>query len=161
MSKMYVNELLPKDAARVAIPGHVIQVVQGTEQSDVYTVTTNTFTDTLISTSITPVSSNSKVLIIASWTGNSRNQSGGEAYGEVQVTRNNSAIYNPSSLYPFNPYIGVSGASEVDWWGNLSFTYIDSPSSTSSLTYKLQIRKVVGNYYRVMGGHILLMEIAQ
>ena len=66
MSKIYVDEIAGiASADTVAIPGHVIQVVQNAYTSTT-SVTSTTYTDTGVTASITPKSSSSVVYIFSS-----------------------------------------------------------------------------------------------
>ena len=115
--------------------GAVLQVVQATTTTQV-TVNTNTYTDIGLSATITPISTSNKILVITNVqcyaAGN------GNGYG-LQVLRGASIIWNPSPHDGTGPFYNFSG-SGGGTWGNSAMMYLDSPSSTSSLTYKIQGR---------------------
>ena len=69
MSKIYVDEIAGiADADTVAIPGHVIQVVQAWK-SDSFTTTSTSYVDIPdLSVTITPSSASSKILLTWSFT---------------------------------------------------------------------------------------------
>jgi hypothetical protein len=117
--------------------GKVLQVVQATTSTRV-DVASTTYTDTGLSVSITPSASTSKVLIIATqnmWTyrGNT------EAAGRIKLVRNSTDIWNQSStLQSLSTFVNSSTNTETSTF--LPVTYLDSPATTSSTTYKIQGR---------------------
>lgn len=117
--------------------GKLLQVVQ-TVKTDQFTSTAYAFTDvTGMSVSITPASTSNKILI------NFELQVGGSA--------NNYASFR---LLRDSTHIGVSTVTDTNWrvgtLGSLShensyqlentgLTFLDSPNTTSAITYKLQV----------------------
>ena len=142
--------------------GHVIQVVQG-----VYTangsITSSTLTDTGISQSITPKNSSSKVLVLINALLGLSGTNGGEVY--TQIVRDST----PIRLYERALVLYVASGGGNHTGGSYSYCFLDSPSTTSATTYKLQGRTNSGtlrinDYYS--GNNqgactITLMEIAQ
>jgi len=122
--------------AKIGYAGAILQVVQ-TVKTDVFsTSTTNSYVDiTGLSASITPNSASSKVIIICH-------------LGAVQ-TANNSGIRlvrDSTSIFVGDASGSRTQASIADLYnaGELNglphtITYVDSPSTTSSVTYKTQI----------------------
>lgn len=117
--------------------GSVLNVAS-TTKTDTQVFNTTTFTDiTGLSVSITPSATSSKILVTANVTCNAQN---GTTQGFMRLVRGSTVIgvgdassnrIQATSPLPFvNQYSAVSS----------SFTFLDSPSSTSSLTYKLQVR---------------------
>jgi hypothetical protein len=120
--------------------GKVLQVVQVT-YGTATTVSTNTFSDTGLSATITPSANTSKILVLVSQPiQTSRDNIA--AGGGVRLLRGSTFIFGdeaasaPTSIY--NRTI-ASGTTTTDLyvWQNLS--YLDSPSTTSATTYKTQI----------------------
>ncbi len=107
--------------------GSVIQVVYANRDSnEVYTGSSTAIT-TNFSASITPLSTSSKILIIGSLC--TRADGGDTNFGGYDLYRNGSSVSNNIAT----------------WSGNnenyqLSATYLDSPASTSSVTYTWYIR---------------------
>jgi len=149
--------------ATPAAGGKVLQVVQATTSTPV-TVASTTYTDSGITASITPSSTNSKILVIV-------NQ-------EFLITRNNgSALANARLLRGSTSIYGDSAAKEgfsvqagnatyMNTWTRYPITYLDSPSSTSSVTYKTQVAvdstassQVVVAQANNTDSSIILMEI--
>ena len=156
MSKIYVDEIAGiASADTVAIPGHVIQVVQGTYQSK----TTNGSTTpaaTGLSATITPSSTNSKILVTVHGS-QELVQSG--TTNVYPLYRNGSSINGTFMIYS-NPT--ADGAA-------MSASYLDSPSTTSATTYALYFYTENGAYTASFGSQtgvgyylnsITLMEIA-
>lgn len=114
--------------------GTVLQMtstISGTQT----TVSSTTYTDISISGSITPKSSTSKIYVLC--TVNSYQSSGSQG-GGIRLVRNGTAIYDPSNGDGSGPYAFYAGNSTLAMPFMLQF--LDSPASTSSLTYSLQAR---------------------
>jgi hypothetical protein len=154
MSKMYVNELLPKDAATITAPnlqlpaGSVIQVVQAFK-TDVSTISSTTYASIPgLSVNITPKFITSKFLISMSVAFSARTtlDSLYAAFG-----RNNAVITSSIGDAASNrPRATVSifpgDASGVDnFQGQGAQTYLDSPSTLSQITYSVMMRTANGN----------------
>lgn len=104
--------------------GSVLQVVQGQLTTQASTTSTS-FVDTGLSASITPSSASSKILVMY----NAGTGSGSTAGGAVnRILRGATEILLQGVAY--------SGAGSV--YGTASATYLDSPATTSSVTYKIQ-----------------------
>ena len=103
------------------------------------TITSTTFTDTNLTATITPSSTSSKILIfICQAVYIYRNSP--QIAGGVRLVRNGTMINQGHSdgTGGLNPYLegtGVSAQYYSHWW---NMHHIDSPSSTSALTYKTQ-----------------------
>jgi len=118
-------------ASAGATAGQVIQVVS-TTKTDTFGSTSDSFTDvTGLSVSITPSSSSNKILIISNFY---TSVSGTSRVVLYNLVRNSTNILQPSS----------SGQSAGNFTGasndlqSISMNFLDSPSSTSSVTYKIQ-----------------------
>jgi hypothetical protein len=108
--------------------GSVLQVVNATYST--YTSTTGTtYVDTGLSASITPSSSSNKILVIVHQAecGNTNSNIG----IRLQVLRNSTSI-----IIPATP--GLYGMVYAN--ATISTAYLDSPATTSSVTYKTQFR---------------------
>ena len=110
--------------------GSVLQVITGTLATAVG-FTGNTFTDLGLSASITPSSSSNKILIIVTlmnvWKTNAN------TYYGAQLQRNGTVIQTiQSALY-------TNSTNERQDAAN-TFSIYDSPATTSSITYKIQMR---------------------
>lgn len=109
--------------------GKVLQVVQGTSTTQASSTTTS-FVDTGLSVSITPSATTSKILIMQ-FTPNLR-KAGSDTYIAMRIARGGTGIHVISGLVT-----GTGSTSEVNT--SISSMYLDSPASTSSLTYTTQL----------------------
>ena len=108
--------------------GRVLQVVQGTLTSGVSTTTLSTFVTTGLSASITPSSATSKILATISGTGFTN----GSAVQGVFTLYRGATNLSPT-IYGFTTVYASSGATQ----GGVTFSYLDSPATTSSTSYTL------------------------
>jgi len=146
-----------------ALPaGSVLQVVQGSELSSETSITSGSYTDTGISVSMTPSSTSSKVLLFVTFHINNRRSSGsGTMNARVQIADgSNNNVYEPSFQAELIYYFASPASGDLDFWRTNTITYLDSPSTDSSITYKLRAGADGGDYVRFRGGHITAMEIA-
>jgi hypothetical protein len=119
--------------ASAAGGGKVLQVVFASTNTQVVVATT-TPTDTGLTASITPSATTSKILVIYNQNLFAERNTTGVA-GAVRLLRGASVIQDLN--YPLS--INLAGVSNVAIGGYYGATYLDSPSSTSSLTYKTQV----------------------
>ena len=111
--------------------GSIIQVVNFRTSSEVSTTGT-TFIDAGVSATITPSSTSSKILVLYTL-----HQFIGSTNGESRVK-----LLRGSTDLLETGYMVFSGASSVMAQG--THHYLDSPSTTSSTTYKVQFNSVDG-----------------
>jgi len=136
--------------------GKVLQVVQGITTTLVES-TSNTLVDTTLSASITPLSSSSKILIQVSHPNSDKRN--GNGYMQMNLVRDSTVIYTPTPQHFFTN-------SSVTLSAGIAFSYLDSPSSSSSVTYKTMFRNGNGSDGRIRvqnngnASTIILMEIA-
>jgi len=133
--------------------GKVLQVVQSTVSGTITTTSTSDVSSGLTQ-SITPSSASNKILLMVS---------GGKAYassGNVIIV---TAYRNGSSLGDAARSCPIEGASNG---ANHSLMYLDSPSSTSAVTYTIYYRSYNGGTAYFKDGNtygtvtLTLMEIA-
>lgn len=110
--------------------GKILQVVQATYSTQV-NVSTNTPTDTGLSVTITPSATSSRIFIIANHAGLGKDT--GNTSGFIDLVRSGTKLFTMGSL------IGNNAGSGTNIPGNATISYVDSPSSTSALTYKTQL----------------------
>jgi hypothetical protein len=110
--------------------GKILQVVQGTTSTSVSS-TSNTYADTTLTASITPSSATSKVLVMVSQNGFLKTTSA-DTHAGLILLRGATTIFNIS---------GVAFANAASFnGGSLASSYLDSPATTSSTTYKTQFK---------------------
>ena len=122
--------------------GSVIQVVQ-MYSTTAFSTTSTSFVDvTGYAASITPTSSSSKILVmIDSFTSNNA----AYQYTWIQVVRNSTVVIDPLVTMMFT---GIYGSTGIPTNG----AKLDSPNTTSPVTYKVQIRAEAGTSRIGAGG---------
>lgn len=116
-----------------ALPtGSVLQVVQSS-YSTFTSSSSSTYADTGLSASITPSSSSNKILVFASMVGVGK-YNGNTKVG-LMLVRNSTNIENFSTETASS---GWNSTTQVDV-GTTSCVILDSPATTSSTTYKVQL----------------------
>ena len=120
--------------------GKVLQVVAATYSTQTQN-NTNVLADTGLSATITPSSTSSKILVVVSQIGCSKNENNVDNAIVLKLLRGSTQL---SGLTEFGGYTGTA----VRLLGlSYSMTYLDSPNTTSATTYKTQFR----NYANATG----------
>ena len=132
--------------------GSVLQTII-VEDSTGLVLTTATFTNTNMTVAITPSSTSSKIL--AMWNVQARHLSVNSGFG-TQLLRDSTAIFN----VPL--YSNYSAAQYDRRWA--SYNHIDSPNTTSAVTYTVQVGSHAGYSMEFNENgtktQLVLMEIA-
>jgi len=116
--------------------GKVLQVVQGTTATQVIVAST-TMTDSGLSASITPSSATSKILIIATQGSEISRQASNSGAG-YRIMRDATSIWaTGTSAYNWL-YLPGTTATQLTRELFQTICYLDSPSTTSAITYKTQ-----------------------
>lgn len=145
--------------------GSVLQAVLGTAVG--LTASNGTYPNvstraTVNSLSITPISSSSKVYVTYSgwWYPYDGSPSDNNQIGQTGAIYRNSTVITAAGIWE----IQVSAASSYTYYGMQSFVALDSPGTTSAITYSLQMYGWGGNSSTVVlretGGILVAMEIA-
>ena len=117
--------------------GKVLQVIYGSSSTST-AITTDTYSDTTLSASITPSSASSKVLVLVAQVAKiTRSAIGG--FGGIKLLRGATTILEPSPTR--EEQFGCTIAGSVDsilLHAVISMNYLDSPNTTSATTYKTQ-----------------------
>jgi len=117
-------------SGRTAVTGNVLQVVS-TAKTDSFTTTATSDTAvTGLSLSITPSSSSNKIFVI--FTGNTSCDNSSSYYGAMSIYRDSTRIVGGQTG-------ATSGSTRIDNV-NSGMSILDSPSSTSAITYQLYIK---------------------
>lgn len=117
----------------------MLQVVQGTTTTQT-TIATSTYTDTSLTASITPSATASNVLIMVSQLVYLYRNTTAKVDAGIRLVRGSTVIGSFAgniSGSMMNAALN-GGANELTTW--VSFAYLDSPSTTSSTTYKTQMQ---------------------
>ena len=120
-------------AGSIIAPGQVLQVVS-TAKTDVFSSSSTSFTDvTGLSVAITPSSSSNKILVSVHFTAAAT----GANSPRFNLVRDSTTIAQPSGSVPSSLQLNTAGSTD----GRMgSIVFLDSPSTTSETTYKLQGR---------------------
>lgn len=113
----------------------ILQVVNASTTTQVSS-TSSTYADTNLSASITPQSSSSKILVAYSQNVYSNGAGTG---GGIQLVRN-----LPSANTVLQTTVDVCYGSGSGTLGQFTFIYVDSPNTTSALTYKTRFNRGIG-----------------
>jgi hypothetical protein len=141
--------------------GNVIQVVSASLSGGGITSSSSTFADTGLTASITPTSSSSKILVMVNHNGCAKESA--NTFLQVRLLRGSTTISN------IERQGGYTNSTAAIWFGGISISYLDSPATTSSTTYKTQFANQAGSgvvfINTAQGGEntmstITLMEIA-
>jgi len=145
--------------------GSVLQVIQTTTSTGVTSTSTTTFSDTTLTASITPTSSSSRILVLVMQEVQVFNGGGPYATGLWRLLRDATAIYAPSNNENGNVFAYDYGGSGINIYRPTPMVWFDSPNTTSSTTYKTQIRLGTNGGQQIntnvnSPGSITLLEIA-
>ena len=163
MSTLYVDTINEKTTGNgIIIPGHVIQVVTVSTQTQEST-TSNTMVDSALTATITPKSSSNKIFVVASVQGLYNNTNNSAA--AITIVRGSTDLAASGVNYGMSYIYASSGGGIV---GGNTPCILDSPATTSATTYKVQYCRsaAIGTgtaYISVANttSSLTLMEIAQ
>ena len=136
-SELRVDRILPVDGAPTGGGGSIIQVKMGTLTS-VFTTTSSSMVDTGLSVSITPKFSTSKILITVSL---GSFQNGGRlkrAMMNIVRDSTNVIVGDARTGVECTSCVCVRAADDNYAQIPLAFTVLDSPATTSAISYKVQ-----------------------
>jgi hypothetical protein len=131
-----------QNVGRANLPaGTVLQVVQATK-TDAFSTTSNSFVDiTGLSASITPTSATSKILILSTVSAAGNNATCGYY---LKLLRGSTDIFIGDAAGSRVRVTGSNISSDNNFFNTNGFTFLDSPATTSSTTYKFQIATSFG-----------------
>jgi len=137
------TKIVSSTSGGIYSPGNVIQTIQNSLNTQ-QTTTSTSYVSTALTVTITPTNASSKILVTAQITATYGTGTG----GGLAIYRNSSAIFTPSPVDTSGPYMV---------YGNAVFScpilsYLDSPGSTSALTYTIYFRSYNGNVFSFNGG---------
>lgn len=146
--------------AAAATFGKILQVVQSIESSEVSRTTSTSFIDTGLEAVITPQKSNSTILVMTSQVIELRVSSTSTAEAESRLMRDSTQL----SLHNFTYRFRVSGSDEFYTITDV-FIVSDEPNTTSSVTYKTQMRResraILTSNNSNSESYIILIEIGK
>lgn len=124
-----------KWAAAAAGGGKVLQVVESSTTTQVESTST-TFIDSNLTATITPSSTNSKILVIVNQAGCGKLTGNVDNNLQIQLLRGATVI---GTHY----VIGYTFQNVLNFIGSANLMKLDSPATTSATTYKTQIRNEI------------------
>ena len=116
--------------------GKVLQVVS-TTYSTLKTTSSTSFVDTDLTLNITPSAATSKILVIANLVFNVERTSSEYAFANFNIMRGATQLWTASTQQHGGEF---GGDTYVVFSSNASMHYLDSPSTTSATTYKIQMQ---------------------
>ena len=156
ITKLNNRSLTAVTALPSGVGGKVLQVVTGTDATSRSTTSTSFVTaSNTMSVSITPSSASNKIFLIA--TGNLYNDTSVK-YAVATIYRGATDLGASSNKGLTNLYTGQSDSGVC-----LSMSKLDSPSTTSAITYQVYIRASGGTSYlneNANEGSLTAFEIA-
>jgi len=120
------------------VGGKILQVLQ-TTKTDSFSTTSTSYVD-LLTVSITPSSTSSKILISYDINGGT---AGDVCHGYLTIVRNSTEIFIADTAGSRTSGTNVINTATQSQY-TFSATYLDSPSTTSATTYKVQIKSSNG-----------------
>ena len=163
MSQIKVNSIVPVGGLPSGANGGIIQVVQSSTTTETSTTSTS-FVDTGLSASITPSLNSSKILVRA-LVAYEVYRNASEIAGNFQLVRGSTAINTSIALPHYEA--ATTSQSRIIFRNIMSLEWLDSPSTTSATTYKVQFKTEYGSsngaYVKVQKSNspstITLMEV--
>jgi len=143
--------------------GQVLQVVYA--QTTTRTIgTSTTYVDVSgLTASITPKFTTSKILVLINCSYGTGSSTGAESPLSINLVRGSTQVYALTQAWDLR---AATASGESDFYFNGGFTYLDSPATTSSTTYKCQVKQNAnfGRTYDISASSspssITLLEIA-
>ena len=139
MSELRTNRIIPRDGLSTGAFGGIIQVKQSVLTTSAAIATGHNFTDSGLAVTITPTRSDSRILVMSDITCGLANSYG----GSLRLLRDSTSIYKgdtagnrPRVTKWFCDY---KNATETYSTYFPHFQFIDNPSTTSAVTYKIQL----------------------
>ena len=151
MSELRTNRIVPRDGlvSGAGIGGGIIQIKSTNVTAGTFNTNSSSFTDiTGMSVSITPTRSDSKIFIMTNLCyGGADN-----LYGGVKLLRDSTGIGLaawPSGSQTVATFTVMNGSGDNGQYktSTASHQILDTPSTTSAVTYKLQVMTHNVNYF--------------
>ena len=157
MSELRTNRIVPRDGLPSGSYGGIIQVKYANYTASSQNFETTTYTDvTGVSVTITPTRADNAILIMLTFNGN--NNSNGRLRYQIVRTVGGS----DTTLFTVAEALVDYGGSNIHVQG-IGNNFIDTPSTTSAVTYKLQFATHNGSQVQINNNgrtDLIVMEIA-
>ena len=139
-SKLRVDHIEPVDGVPTGGGGGIVQVLQGSTNNRIET-SSQSFVASNLSASITPKFDTSKIFIMISGDCNT-NQDDNEIYLTIYRSIGGASFQDLGAAAGGDYYGFMSARSNAERLHSaVSINYLDSPSTTSSIEYKVYVRK--------------------
>ena len=143
-SQLRVDKIVPVDGAPTGGGGGIIQIKQTFLNTATSTTTSGSFTDISgMSVSITPKFNTSKIFVMI--TLGSISSAAGISVG-FRLLRDSTAVGNAADTTLQSGFTNIYEGGNSSLF-SASHNFLDSPSTTSAITYKLQWRNSSGTTY--------------
>ena len=140
--------------------GGILQVKTGSHSSEL-NATIGSWVDTGLSLSITPSSTSSKILALYVMQFRLQGTGSNDPGMGFRLLRGSTVLESPGTTYDNYTY---AQGNYIDHRGSDTEFYLDSPATTSAVTYKVQVNAYNGSTIRVQSdgnrSRIMLLEIA-
>ena len=149
MSELRTNRIVPRDGLPSGSSGGIIQIKSSTKTGRQES-TSATFADvTDMSVSITPTRSDSKIYIAV----NTHVGGVSAAYIGFKVLRDSTVVTQGTHPTGNRTPLSFGGRIDADYDNYMmAFNFLDSPSTTSATTYKVQFASIVSSRKVVVNG---------
>ena len=160
-SQLRVDKILPVDGAPTSGGGGIVQMVRTSSinSGSQFSTGSGTFVDvTGYNCTITPKFNTSKILITSNPMFLLNNGSGASQKVALKLLRGSTGIFERNDFATYQV-----GTGQADYLGMaLYHQYLDSPATTSAVTYKIQIRQHAGGgtTYVQAESSMCLMEVS-
>ena len=131
----FIEGTVPSTVAPGA--GKVLQVVEAQTTTQT-SIASTSYADTTLTASITPSATSSKILVIVSQANYVYRNTNVRVVASIQLLRASSSIFE--SVAASGVQAGTASNGYLEAWNQTPLQYLDSPSSTSSVTYKTQMK---------------------
>ena len=143
-SQLRVDKIVPVDGAPTGGGGGIIQIKQTFLNTATSTTTSGSFTDISgMSVSITPKFNTSKIFVMI--TLGSISSAAGISVG-FRLLRDSTAVGNAADTTLQSGFTNIYDGGDASLF-SASHNFLDSPATTSAITYKLQWRNSSGTTY--------------
>ena len=160
-SILTVDNLVGKTTANtVHVPGHVLQVVSVNLAADHSYSSASTAETNIMTLNITPKFNTSKILVLCNF-GLYINSGAAESRGNLGIKRDSTLVRGRDDASGEGFFRDNSGHFKAYMTG---FNFLDSPATTSTITYKAFHKGdtySAGGHFSQHYTHMTLMEIAQ
>ena len=145
MSQLKVDSIIPTTGVPTGGGGGIIQIVTATTSTE-KDVTSDTYVDSGLTCNITPKFATSKILVIVDQYCQVRRATD-EALGGIRLVRDSTTIQQGPNATAgsggYQPFgFGISSvegqSGSIYFYGRQNITILDSPATTSQVTYKTQ-----------------------